>query len=274
MTSRGSSGDANYDYSRIHTTTRSNCSLLCIFIRQVGRLVEEGNSSQSSCRPNAPHIQVLVLPVLTGDFDSGIFLRYSFRWPDAPGEVTDLVGWESSTTQLKNFFRNVERLCYLLSRFHFLSRHESKGRNLVLRSLSGFINQVGGRPPGPRPSVAPAPFEARCLVVPDGNHVRVGTLETLPTACKSNIAPVQTESLGSIARRAFPAKTLLRRGLYHRPLFCPQSRPVASVWRQAICDCSASSLDSVPPWSGECATADSRTSRIVRSASQCSLSSE
>ena len=39
-------------------------------------------------------------------------------------------------------FRNDERICYLFSRFHFLSRHESKDRNLVYRPLSGFINQI------------------------------------------------------------------------------------------------------------------------------------
>ena len=58
---RGCSRDANDDYSRVHTATRSECSFLCIFIRQFARLVKQGNSSQRSCRPNAPHIQILVL---------------------------------------------------------------------------------------------------------------------------------------------------------------------------------------------------------------------
>ena len=39
-------------------------------------------------------------------------------------------------------FRDVERLCHLFSRFHLVSRHESMGRNLVFRPLSGFINQL------------------------------------------------------------------------------------------------------------------------------------
>ena len=58
---RGCSEDAKDDYSRIRTATRSNCCFLCLFIRQVGRLVKQGNSPERSCRPNAPHIQVLVL---------------------------------------------------------------------------------------------------------------------------------------------------------------------------------------------------------------------
>ena len=68
---------------------------------------------------------------------SSIFLSMARR----TGRRTDLVGWESSTTQLKTF-RNVERLRHLFSRFHFLSRHESKSRNLVLQPLSGFISQL------------------------------------------------------------------------------------------------------------------------------------
>ena len=79
---RSFSRDDRDDHSRIHTATRSNCSFLCILIRQVARLVKQGNSSRRSCRPNAPHIQVF----LTGDSDSGTFHRYSFQWPDALGE--------------------------------------------------------------------------------------------------------------------------------------------------------------------------------------------
>ena len=48
---------------------------------------------------------------------------------------------------IKKPIRNVERLCHLFSRFHFLSQHESKGRNLVLRPLSRFIKSIGDRPP-------------------------------------------------------------------------------------------------------------------------------
>ena len=67
---------------------------------------------------------------------------------------TDFVGWESSTTQLKY-------PSGMLKDSHFLSRHESKGRNLVLQPLSAFINQLEA---GLRPSVAPPPLEARCRV--------------------------------------------------------------------------------------------------------------
>ena len=80
------SGDANDDYSKIHTATRSNCSFLCIFVRQVARLVKQGNSSQRSCRPNDSSHPGSRVAFLTGDFDSGTFHRYSFQWPDAPGE--------------------------------------------------------------------------------------------------------------------------------------------------------------------------------------------
>ena len=61
MTFRGCSVNAKNDDSRIRTATRSNCSFLCLFIRQVARLVKQGNSSQRSCRPNASHIQILKL---------------------------------------------------------------------------------------------------------------------------------------------------------------------------------------------------------------------
>ena len=73
---------------------------------------------------------------------------------------------------------------------------------------------MGDTPPGPRPSVAPAPLETRCLVVPNGNHVRVGTLET-PLVCMSNIAPVQAASRDGTARRALPVEALLRLSLHH-----------------------------------------------------------
>ena len=43
-----------------------------------------------------------------------------------------------------------------------------------------FHKSMGDTPPGPCPSAAPARSEARCLVVANGNHVRVGTLEALP----------------------------------------------------------------------------------------------
>ena len=39
-----------------------------------------------------------------------------------------------------------------------------------------------------------------------------------------------------------------------------RSRPVASLWTQAPCDCSASSLDPVLPRSGKCAATDSHIS--------------
>ena len=83
---RGCSRDANDDHSRIRTATRSNCSFLCIFIRQVARLVQTRQLlakvvlSQRSSHPGSR------VAFLTGDFDPGTFHRYSFQWPDAPGE--------------------------------------------------------------------------------------------------------------------------------------------------------------------------------------------
>ena len=127
----------NDDYSRIRTATRSNCSFLCLFIRQVARFVKQGNSSHRSCRPNASNIQILRLVVL-----------FRAHFIDIPSDgqthpARDRLRWlgiEHHT--LEKSFRNVERLRHLLSRFHFLSRHDSKGRNLVLRALSGFIDQL------------------------------------------------------------------------------------------------------------------------------------
>ena len=109
------------------------------------------------------------IAILTEDFDSGTFHRYSFRWPGTR-RGTDFDGWESSTTQLETL-QECERLCHLFSRFHFLSRHESKSRNLVLRPLSGFIKQLE------TDLLVHAPQLPRYLVAPNVNHVRVGTLE-------------------------------------------------------------------------------------------------
>ena len=89
--------ESNDDYSRIHTATRSNCSFLCIFIRQVARLVKQGNSSQGSCRPNTPHVRNLDWGFRFGHISS-IFLSTDRR----TRRGTDFAGWGSSTTQLKN----------------------------------------------------------------------------------------------------------------------------------------------------------------------------
>ena len=112
--------------------------------------------------------------------------------------------------------------------------------------------------------------EARYLVAPNGNHVRVGTLETHPVY-KSNIAPVQAESLGGIVRRAFPVETLLqmwpasscsrvrvdKRGVRSRPDRFSCGRKHCAIVQLHL-------WDPVPPWTGECVTTDSHTSRIVR----------
>ena len=69
---------------------------------------------------------------------SSIFLSMARR----TRRETDEVGWESSTMQSKKSFRNVEKLRHLFSRIHLMSRHDSKGRNLVLKALSRFIGQL------------------------------------------------------------------------------------------------------------------------------------
>ena len=142
MTFRDCSRGTNDDYSIVCTVTRSDCSFLCIITRQIARLVKQGNSSQRSCRPNAPHIQVFMLHSQLGISFRGTFHRCSFRWPDAPGEEpTSSVG-NRAPCNFKNPSGTFKELCQLFSRLHFLSRRESKGRNLVLRPLAGFICQL------------------------------------------------------------------------------------------------------------------------------------
>ena len=139
--------------------------------RQTRQLLAKVVSSQRSSHPGSR------VAFLAGDFVSGTFHPIPFNGQTHPARNRlRRLGVEHHA--IEKPFRNVERLLHLFSRFHFLW-HESKGRNLVLRALSG---------PPPRPSPAPALSEARCLVVPNGNHVRVGTLEA-PPICKSNVAP-------------------------------------------------------------------------------------
>ena len=140
MTFRGCSGNAKNGYSRIRTATRSNCGFLCLFIRQVA----------PSRQTRQLLAKVVFVPtLLTCRFSccnldwgfrsghiSSIFLSMARRTSE---EQTSSVG--SPVPRNEKPFRNVERLCYLFSRFHFLYRHESQGRNLVLRPLSGFITQ-------------------------------------------------------------------------------------------------------------------------------------
>ena len=192
MALRSCSRDANDDVSRVCTATRSDCSFLCIIIRQVARLVKQGNSSQRSGRPNVLHILVFVLHFLLGNSFRAHFIDISFNGQTYPARYR-LCRLGIKHHAIENNFRNVKKLCHLFSRLHFLSRRESKGRNLVLRPLSDFINQL----------------KLHLLVhihqlllhvqrhgvswSPMGNHVRVGTLEVHPVY-KSNITPVQAES--------------------------------------------------------------------------------
>ena len=184
LTFRGCSRDAKHDYSRFtlqHARTVASCASSSVKSHvssnkatpRKGRVVPTPPTSRFSCcnidwEARFGHI-------------SSIFLSMARRTQRG----TDFVGWEPSTMQLKNPSGMLKKLCHLFSRLHFLSR-------LVLQPLSGLINRQE-TPPGPRLSAVPALLEAWYLVVPNRNHVRVGTLETLPVY-KSNIAPVQAES--------------------------------------------------------------------------------
>ena len=105
---------------------------------------------------------------------------------------TDFVGLDSSTIQWKNHAGMLKDsvTCSPDSTFCFGT---SPRFVIWLSGVARFRKSTGDRYPGPPLSAAPALLEARCLVVADGNHVRVYTLEALPVY-KSNIAPVQAES--------------------------------------------------------------------------------
>ena len=106
-------------------------------------------------------------------------------------------------------FRNVERLCHLFSRFHFLSRHKSKGRNMVLRPLSGFINQLEA---GLLVHALHLPLHLQRL------GVSSSPMETMFASAPSKLP--QSASRTSHPTRLSPqVKTLLRCGLYHRAPF-------------------------------------------------------
>ena len=129
----------------------------------------------------------------------------------------------------------LEKLCHLFSRLHFLSRHKSKGRNLVLRALSCFLNQL----------------EADLLVhafhLP--LHVQKHGVSSSPMGTMFASAPAklpQSTSRTSHPSRLNPVVVLhvehsqkrapLRRGLHHHAPVSVwtkgvvRSRPVASLW--------------------------------------------
>ena len=158
-----------------------------------------------------------------------------------------------------------------------MSGHESKGHNLVLRALSGFIDQLE------------TSLLVHILQLP--SHVQRHGVSSSPMGNMFASAPSKLPR--STSRTSYPSRLGGEVVMHVEPsqwrlccgvaciimLPCPcgqrgvRSRPVAFLWTQALCDCSASSLDPVLPWSGECAATDSRTSRIVRSTSQRCLPS-
>ena len=97
----GSSRSANNDYSRILTSTRSNCCFQCIFISQIA-------TSRQTRQP----LKGRVVPMLLTSRFSCCDLDWGFRFGHNSSifhsmarrtrRGTDFVGWESSTTQLKN----------------------------------------------------------------------------------------------------------------------------------------------------------------------------
>ena len=70
ITFRGCSGNAKNDYSRIRTATRRQTRQLLAKVVSSRRFLTSGFRVAFS----------------TWDFVSGTFHRYSFQWPDAPGE--------------------------------------------------------------------------------------------------------------------------------------------------------------------------------------------
>ena len=213
--------NAKNDYSRFRTATRSNCSFLCLFTRQIARLGKQANSSQRSCRPNAPHIQVLVLLAQLWISFRAQFIDISFNGETHPARDRR----RRLGVQYHSIEGTLKRSVTCSPRLHFLSQHKSN-RNLVLWPLSGFINRL----------------ETDLLVHALQLHLHLKS---------------------TVSRRSHVRVD--KRGV--------RFRPVASRQTQALCDCSASSLDPVLPWSGECAATNSHTARIVRSTSQRSLPS-
>ena len=113
----------------------------------------------------------------------------------------------------KENVRNATRLRQFFSRFHPVSRHESKGCNPLLRALHSVIDQLEACLLVHENSAVPALAKEGGLVLPNENHDRVDTREAPPF--QANVAPVQAESRCCSARRAFPIERLLWRGLHH-----------------------------------------------------------
>ena len=119
-----------------------------------------------------------------------------------------------------------EKLCHLFSRLHFLSRHESKVRTLVLRALSGFINQPE------------TDLMVHALQLP--LHSPMGTMfasapskvprSTSRTSHPSRLSPevvLHVEHSGGGSAAAWPASSCSRVRVDKRGV---RSRPVASLW--------------------------------------------
>ena len=121
-----------------HTRTVASCASSSVKSHVSSN---KATSSQRSCRPNAPHIQVFVLHSQLGISFRAHFIGISFNGQThLARDRLRRLGIEHHA--IEKPFRNVKKLCHLFSRLHFLSRHKSKGRNLVLWPLSGFIYQL------------------------------------------------------------------------------------------------------------------------------------
>ena len=126
---RGCLVDAHNENFRIRAGTRSDCGFLCICVGQVALLVNQGNSSQRSCRLNAPQIQIFALCFWLG-------CPIWAHWKDGLRQL----GFERHP--IKNPLRNAEGLRHLFSQFRSLARHESTGCNLTSKALSDLTNQL------------------------------------------------------------------------------------------------------------------------------------
>ena len=92
---------------------------------------------------------------------------------------TDFVGWDSSAIYLRNP-SGAEGLRHLFSQFRPFCPARVQGLQSASQGVVRSHKSTVGKSCGPRMSAAPARSEAWCLVLPNGNHVRVHTLEAPP----------------------------------------------------------------------------------------------
>ena len=185
----------------------------------------------------------------------------------------DFVGWESSTTQLKkkktSGLQKDSVTCFPDPTLCLGT--SPRVATCLSGTLSGLINQLEAgllvlafQMPQhvQRHGVSSSPMGTMFASTPSKL-----TRSTSRTSHPSRLSPevVLTSSIPNIGSAvASPASSCSRVRVDKKGV---RSRPVASLWTQALCDCLASSSNPGPPWSRECAATGSRTARIVRSTS-------